>query len=155
MNGSMSGFIEKLRSNRRLEILVYSALILTAVIIFVSSGGISCSSIRGEAASSAVRTDSRSGLESRLESVLSSIEGAGRVRVLICPAEKDEPSSGGLFGSSVSETGAAGAPYVGAIIVAEGAGDLMTASRLREAAMTVLGLEAGSVSVFAMEAPEK
>lgn len=144
---AFSGFIEKLRNNKRLEILVYSALILTAVIIFAADGGISCLGSGEKGGASAARAASAS-VEERLEDVLSSIQGAGRVRVLVCPSG----GGGSLFDASsgYGETNA----YSGAIIVAEGANDLLVASRLREAVMTALGLDASSVCVFAMDGPE-
>lgn len=145
-----SGFIEKLRSNRRLEILVYSALILTAVVIFAADGGISCLGSREKGGASAMgASSSRTSVEERLEDVLSSMEGAGRVRVLICPSGEAGSS---LFDISSGSEGRGA--YSGAIIVAEGAKDLLVASRLREAVMTALGLDAASVCVFAMDGPE-
>ena len=66
-------------------------------------------------------------LEARMERVLSRIEGAGRVIVLL---------SGG-------ETG-----VTGAVIVAEGAGDLTVMLELESAAQALLGLDASRIEVL-------
>lgn len=79
-------------------------------------------------------------LETRLARTLSCMEGAGRVEVTI--RTREVASSGGVFGTSVSES----VPY-GAVVVAQGAQDPLVEMELRQAVCALLGLPASSVSV--------
>lgn len=79
-------------------------------------------------------------LETRLARTLSCMEGAGRVEVTICTREV--ASSGGVFGTSVSES-----VPCGAVVVAQGAQDPLVEMELRQAVCALLGLPASSVSV--------
>ena len=146
-------FIAKLRDDRKLEILVYSALILTAVIIFLSTGGISCGSTGYEGGKEA-RSSASSGateLETRLETVLSSIEGAGRVNVMIAMTDPGR-SAEGAFSSSAERSASRNASNVsGVIVVAQGASDIGVMLRLQTAVATLLRLDPGCVSVFPMD----
>lgn len=134
----LGNFIAKLRDDRRLEILVYSALILTAAVIFISTGGISC---RGnEAATGVGKADKalsadRTELESRLENILQSIEGAGSVRVMAVYESGREGGVGNVKG---------------VMVVAEGASDIGVRVRLQTAVTTVLGIDPNCVGVFKM-----
>ena len=76
--------------------------------------------------------------EKRLSQTLSSVEGAGRVRVTLYYNE-----SGGGFASARS--------LVGALVVADGAGSVGVRLHLTQALETLLGLPAGSVMVLKME----
>lgn len=144
----LSGFAGKLAGNRRLEMLVYCALILTAAVIFAAAGGISCGgSANGASEKEALPEGDE--LESRLGAVLSSIEGAGRVRVLLT-RERSAGASGAFASAAYEENG----PVNGVIVVADGARELIVASRLREAVVTALGIDASRVSVFTMRAEE-
>ncbi len=73
-----------------------------------------------------------SDLEQRLSAVLSTIEGVGRVRVLIHTGEED-------------------GRIIGALVVAEGAQELSVRTSLMRAAMTALDVPAANVEVFAMQ----
>ena len=73
------------------------------------------------------RLPAQDSLEARMERVLSHIDGAGRVSVLL---------SGGEDG------------VTGAVIVAEGAGDLTVLLELQSAAQALLGLDAARVEVL-------
>ena len=79
-------------------------------------------------------------LETRLARTLSCMEGAGRVEVTI--RTREVASSGGVFGTSVSES-----VPCGAVIVAQGAQDPLVEMELRQAVCALLGLPASSVSV--------
>lgn len=76
--------------------------------------------------------------EKRIAEVLSAIEGAGRVEVAL------------FFGQSAGAFGASTAP-TGAVVVAQGAGDMAVRLRLIRAARTLLGLPEAAVDVFVME----
>ena len=77
--------------------------------------------------------------EKRLAETLSSVQGAGRVRVTLYYA----PGGSALSGSAQRVTGA--------LAVASGAGSVGVRLRLTEALETLLSLEPGSVLVLEME----
>ena len=78
--------------------------------------------------------------EQRLSATLSSIAGAGEIRVSIYYAQ-----AASAFGGTVART------PIGAVIVAQGAGDVAVRLNLMRAAETLLGLSANQVEVFPME----
>ncbi len=77
---------------------------------------------------------------SEIERALSRIQGAGAVRVVVQYAQE----SGG-FGASGAKT-----PQ-GAVVVAEGAGDMEVRLMLLRAAQSLLGLPLSRIEVFPME----
>ena len=79
-------------------------------------------------------------LEERRARTLSCMEGAGWVEVTI--RTREVASSGGVFGTSVSES-----VPCGAVVVAQGAQDPLVKMELRQAVCALLGLPASSVSV--------
>ncbi|MCR5809628.1 MAG: hypothetical protein K6G56_08760 [Clostridiales bacterium] len=164
-------FIEKLRDNRKLEIAVYAALILTAAVIFVLSGGISCEGKERSETPEAVEIqqprDPEETLEARLERILGGISGAGRVRVMVtfetetASSGETGAASGGsssltgsyLFpsqGTAREETSRASQRVRGVIVVAEGAEDISVKLALQNAVMTVLGIDPKAIGVFPM-----
>ena len=149
----ISAFVERLGKDRKLEVFVYCALILTAVIIFLASGGISCSGgAKNEASSGQQSTASE--LEQRLAEMLSSMAGVGEVRVLLT-YDTVSPGAGLYGGSGLALFGSSGGTersgvVSGVMIAAEGAEDIGTAVRLRDAVTTLLGVEPSRVCVFAM-----
>ena len=78
--------------------------------------------------------------EKRIADVLSAMAGAGRVEVALYYAQKED----GFVSSSAS------AP-TGALVVAEGAGDMAVRLNLIRAVRTLLGLPENAVDVFVME----
>ena len=78
--------------------------------------------------------------EQRLSATLSRIAGAGEIRVSIYYAQ-----AASAFGGSASRT------PVGAVIVAQGAGNVSVRLNLLRAVETLLGLSASQVEVFPME----
>ncbi len=78
--------------------------------------------------------------EQRLSATLSSIAGAGEIRVSIYYAQ-----AASAFGGTGART------PIGAVIVAQGAGDVAVRLNLLRAAETLLGLSASQVEVFPME----
>jgi len=79
--------------------------------------------------------------ERRIAEVLSTMAGAGRVEVVLYYAQQETDA----FSSSVES-----AP-TGALVVAEGAGDMAVRLNLIRAVRTLLGLPETAVDVFAME----
>lgn len=76
--------------------------------------------------------------ERRIAEVLGAIEGAGRVEVAL------------FFGEGSQAFGASSEP-TGAVVVAQGAGDMAVRLRLIRAVRTLLGLPEAAVDVFVME----
>ncbi len=88
-------------------------------------------------------------LEARLSSVLSSMEGAGRVEVVIHYEKSVQASSTSWLDTSSSSPEADGEP-VGVVVVAEGADDIWVRLELARAVQTLLRLDADAVEVFKM-----
>ena len=84
-------------------------------------------------------------LETRLAAVLSRMEGAGQVEVVIHYAQTVSTSAWPQ--ESAQETG----EPVGVVVVAEGADNLRARLELAQAVQTMLRLEAESVEVFAID----
>ena len=82
--------------------------------------------------------ETRTGLEQRMEAVLSSIAGAGEVRVLVNQAE--------------AAFSASGAAVTGVLVVAEGAGDMRVMLELQQAVRALLGVEAEQIEILTMDA---
>ncbi|MDO4568561.1 MAG: hypothetical protein Q4B99_06355, partial [Clostridia bacterium] len=98
MGGAFGKLAEKIRRNRKLEIAVYAAIALCAVLIYLS--GNSCSAgIDGEATSDEARLGSAEmALEARLEEVLAVIEGVEAVDVMVtCSELRDDSVEVGVF----------------------------------------------------------
>lgn len=88
--------------------------------------------------------DVRTDLEKRLEGVLSQVEGAGRVRVLVSQRQE---SVTGVF--SAREESAE--PEIqGVLVVADGAGDLRVRLALTQAVRALLRVEAANIEIVEM-----
>ena len=98
-----------------------AALALAALCLLLSSDG----------------TQTASQEERRIAEVLSVIEGAGKVEVVLYHNRQN------AFGSETSPTGA--------VVVAQGADDVGVRLQLIRAVRTLLGLPESAVDVFAME----
>ena len=85
-------------------------------------------------------------LEARIVRVLSSIEGAGKVEMVI-HYQQPEKTPGSWIETSAKET--EGKP-IGAIVVAEGADSVTTRLELARAVETLLQLAPDSVEIFKM-----
>ncbi|HML48553.1 MAG TPA: hypothetical protein PKE04_17550 [Clostridia bacterium] len=86
-----------------------------------------------------------SGLEARLAAILSSMDGVGRVQVMIY--DEGSEQSDGLF--QVSAGGGQARP-VGVVVVADGADDIRVRLELVRAVQTLMNLPADAVEVFQM-----
>ena len=91
-------------------------------------------------------------LEDRLSRVLSSMEGVGRVEVVI---HYSQPAArAGTWLDTQSQDQAEGEP-LGVVVVAEGAGDLRVRLEISRAVQTLLRLSADAVEVFSMGESDK
>ena len=80
-------------------------------------------------------------LEARMEAVLSQVQGAGCVRVLVSEGEGDTQAFSQENLQSVR----------GVVIVADGADDIRVALELSAAAQALTGVDAGKIQVLKME----
>lgn len=104
-----------LKGARKLEIFIGIAIVAAALLAFSGASG----------------SRQTTSIESRMERVLSAIDGAGRVSVLI-----NDDSDGEVKG---------------VLVVAEGAGDLVVRMRLMSAVKATLGTEASRIEIIEME----
>lgn len=166
---------EYLKAHPKLEWAFYLVLAGIALALFLLSGNKSQDSTKSDttAASAVSEADD---LEERLCEALSTIKGAGEVRVLISyetseelvPAmtvdeqQSDSSSSRSeepvTVGSSGDEEAMVlmvrSATVRGAIIIAEGAGDVAVKMDLLRAAQTILDVPSSKIEVFPMESGE-
>ena len=99
---------------------------------------------KGPAAQGSAPSDA---LEDRLSRVLSSMEGVGRVEVVIYYSQPAARTGSWLDGTSQAQS--EGEP-IGVVVVAEGAGDLQVRLELARAVQTLLRLSADAVEIFKM-----
>lgn len=86
-------------------------------------------------------TDSADRQEKRMAQVLGAISGAGKVEVALFYGQESE----GLMGAQAQSR------PIGAVVVAEGGGDMSVRLSLIRAVRTLLGLPESAVDVFEME----
>lgn len=86
-------------------------------------------------------------LEKRLSHVLSSVDGAGRVEVIIHTSQGEATQTAGSFGTLSSLAKVEEKPS-GVIVVAEGASQLQVRLDLSRAVQTLLDLPASAVEVL-------
>ena len=135
--------LEKLRGVRHIKWL---AVILAAGIALLAF----TRGTPGDPAEVATQTP----LEARLERVLGTVEGAGKVSVMVNQKERGQGvfaqpgmfSQSGVFSQSGGREDVAG----GVIVVAQGADDLRVAMALVRAVCALLGVDAESVEVLKM-----
>lgn len=108
---------------------LWLALALCAVLALLLSG-----SLGGQ-------TNAADRQEKRMAEVLSAISGAGKVEVALFYGQESD----GLMGSQND-----GKP-IGAVVVAQGGGDMAVRLSLIRAVRTLLGLSESAVDVFAMK----
>ena len=111
----LAGIAKRLKGARRLEIFIIVAAVAAAALISMKTPDI----------------ESVSPMEARMERVLSAIDGAGRVSVLI--NENEEGS------------------ILGVLVVADGAGDLTVRMRLMSAVKATLGADMSQIEIVEME----
>ncbi len=116
--------VQRLRGARHIEWVLLAVALSALFLLTAGTGG-------GEA-------DSAS-LERRMERVLSLVEGAGEVRVLVHSPEAAEAFASGAERAS------------GVLVVAEGAGSLKVSMALQRAVQALLGVEAEQIEVLTMK----
>ena len=118
-----SKIISKLRGIKNIQIVVALIIIAVALIIYSNVISKTKTTSKSESLAASVMTDE----ELRLSNVLSSIDGAGDVSVMI---------------SKVGDS------IVGVIVIAEGAKDISVRLRLLDATSTALGVDKSVVNVY-------
>ncbi len=173
-----SKLLIKLENNKKFKWIAYAVLILAALLIFISSIKASW----GKSTIQTTPTDPQGGqtdiqtyterLEARLESILSGMQGVGKVRVMIMLDGTEETVVASEEQSSENENGTSKytkpsiisssmgdeaivlkelLPKVGGVlVVAEGAGDISVSLDIMSAVSTVLGINQNNVQVFEM-----
>ncbi len=168
-------FAETVEKNKILRALLIGAAGLTALLLFAFSGSFaSCGKKQApaeEAAASAAEETRE--LEARLESILSSIAGVGKTKVMLMLDSTEEQiiardsvtktAQGGSTEesrpSTVSTGGGESRPIVlterlprvrGVIVAAQGAADISVRLNIIAAVSTVLGIDQSCVEVFVM-----
>lgn len=125
----LGALVARMKADKRFELAVYAVLLLVGVAIFAIS---SCEGpVSRWATPEAGQAPVADELEARLADILSSIEGAGEVKVMIMRNEADE--------------------VTGAIVTAQGAADIGVREQLQNAVRTVLGIGLNQVDIFRME----
>ena len=109
-----NGLLEKLRGARRIELFAALALAALLALALIGQGGESGSQ--------------KTALESRVEGILSRVEGAGKVSAMI----------------NQGEDGA----VIGALIVADGLEDVGTYLRLQRAVASLLEVEVEKIEII-------
>jgi stage III sporulation protein AG len=129
----------KIRTIKNIEIIIGIVIICMVVLIYssVTSKAVSSSEKTGISAETASEATD---IEKRLSAILSQIEGAGEVRVMVT-YETDSVASA----SSQAEEDAT---IKGVVIVADGADDIKVRMNLIRAARTLLNVEADAIEVF-------
>ena len=168
-NSIFAVLAEALEKNKKLRTILYAVLIILALAIFLTSGlfggGKNTNKSSGrteeEQTGEFSNTEEARMLEARLEDILSQMQNAGQVRVMVTfdnAQEKviaaDEQKSSGSSGISeasrpVKTSGSGGeSPIIltermpkirGVIVIAEGAADISVRFSLAAAVSTVLG----------------
>ena len=164
--------IKKIRGIKNIEIIV-GLVIIAAVIIIYST----VSTLKADKAAE-TSGDASTELELRLESILSEIDGAGEVDVMITYASTENKItatstnthstttvSGGqeittvtsttspvMQGSETVVLGEKMPEIVGVLVVAEGAKDIKVQLRLRDAVKTVLGINPNTIQILTRRA---
>lgn len=155
------GFVKKLADNKRLERAVFVGVIIVGCLVFLMSGVLSGREAKIEVPSSerSISDASREELlERRLENILSSIEGVGKVRVMISFGSGlgDEQQQGsdsllGFAGYTTAPNKLDANGVTGVIAVCEGAGNAYVTEQVRNALMTLLSLNPAQICVFQMQ----
>lgn len=172
--------IEKLKRNKKLEVMVYCAFIGLGLLLYFASERTVAADAAEKETQKQLDITQEQDLEQRLAEKLSGIRGAGKVSVMITydttgelvPAmsvDRQNTSSDSNGSITVSETessqpatlsGTGGSePLVltqrqptirGVIVVAEGAADIAVQMDLQLAVETVLGIPPSAIEVFEM-----
>lgn len=130
--------LKKLLKNRNNRLML--VILIIGIIIIILSAGFEDNSDKSQA------VDSYGREEERLSGILSEINGAGRVLVMISYENEYNEESG--IGRGFSDTDALAKPR-GVIVVADGAQSPAVRNALKEATVAVMGVGANRVVVYA------
>ncbi len=83
LKGALSRLYERMKRDKRFELMIYGALILALVLLFAISPDDKKTESAADNAAKGQEQSDIAQLEERLESILGSIRGAGKVRVMI------------------------------------------------------------------------
>lgn len=167
--------IQRLKSIKHIEIIVCVIIIAVLLIIYFNvNEDTVIKSSETSGASDSEQTGLTDGLEERLSSILSEIDGAGEVKVMITYVSTSEQvtastnnshttTTNGTNGQTTTTT-TTSSPIIsnsqvivlqekmpevkGVIIVADGASDVRVRLSLLQATSTVLGVNANSIQIF-------
>lgn len=121
--------MDKLKGARQLPVLALVLLLAVAALLYMNAAGAEKGQVAGTE------------LELRMARVLSQVQGAGEVRVLL----RERESAAAM--AQQGETQLAD----GAVIVAEGAGDIKVQLALQRAAKALLGVPLERIEVLQMD----
>jgi stage III sporulation protein AG len=124
--GRISALCKKLRGIKHIELIV--SLVIIAVALLIYAGIKTAPQNVPQPTSAGTVSESMTLEETRLSAVLSKIEGAGRVTVMIAKSEEGRST--------------------GVVIVADGAGNPKVKLKLVEAAEAALGLPGSAIEVY-------
>ena len=135
---------EKAKTIKNIEIIVAVILIAIVLLIYASTINNNQSNNTRNVEAQDITQD----IEHKLASILSEIDGAGTVTVMI--TYKTDFNQTEMVSSNTSRE-RIGTEVKGVIIVAEGANDVRVKLNLIKAAQAVLDINASSIEVFAMK----
>ena len=175
----LSTLAQMMEGNKRIKIAVYAGVVIIALLIFfaTSSGGSTTKNKQDD--SSKVNSQNPQSevseaheLEQRLETILSSMSGVGKVKVMITfestseliiatENESNESENGTSNGSRPATLSGSGgeSPIIltqinpkirGVVVIAEGASSISVKMDILAATSTVLGVKENCVEVFEM-----
>ena len=166
LKNALGRLCARMKQDKRLEISVYGVLILIGVLLFLISPNDKAGNAAQSGTEAAADESGVEELENRLEGILGSIRGAGKVRVMITydtssrlvPAMStdvqsgttENTSTGGQSGRESRTDSSRPAP----IVIAAGAADGSARVKLSNAVMPVLGISADRIEVFEMKRGE-
>lgn len=165
--------LQRIKSVKHIEIIVGVIIIAVLLIIYFNVND-EATKNSTESQTSTTQKGLTYGLEEKLSSILSEIEGAGEVKVMITYAATSEQVTASTSNShtttttgnngTTTTTTSTSSPLIsnsdviviqekmpevkGVIIVADGAGDIKVKLRLMQATSTVLGVNANSIQIF-------
>ncbi len=120
--------------------LIYILVGLLAVILLIPTGKEEKQEI------TVTENDSFRNLESQLESVLSAMEGVGKVKVMITTEE---------IGDSLFQDKSREGKVCGVVVVAEGAGNASVNAKISEAVKALFSVEVHKISIVKMKSQEE
>lgn len=123
-----SGVVKKIKGIKNIQVIVAIFIIAVALLIYSS---VATRNAAEKGTGSYEQSASMDDEERKLASILSGIEGAGRVETMITRDENDV--------------------VVGVLVIAEGADDIAVMLKLLAAATTAMGVDKSIVDVYTMK----